>query len=319
MPVKSSVPVAICLAGPTASGKTALAMELFQRYPLRLINVDSAQVYRGLDIGTGKPSAIELEKAPHSLIDIRDPAEPYSASEFAKDALQEISLAHAAGQIPLLVGGTMLYFKVLRDGLAAMPDADPAIRSQIEEQAAEQGWDAVHARLAAVDPVAAERIHPNDPQRLQRALEVYLVSGRTLTDFHAEEAQGRALPQLEFRFFAIQPRERHVLHERIAARFQAMLEAGLVDEVRGLRERGDLHATLPSIKSVGYRQVWQHLEGKLSYEEMVEKSIIATRQLAKRQLTWLRSWRDLQILGGPTADSPADTIAESIENLLIKP
>lgn len=293
--------------GPTASGKTALAMELCKHRNIELVSVDSAQVYRGMDIGTGKPDEATLKRFPHRLIDIRDPSEPYSASDFRQDALREIAAISAEGKTPLLVGGTMLYFKVLRDGLAEMPNADPAVRQQIEDLAAKEGWDAVHAQLAEVDSEAAERIHPNDPQRLQRALEVYLVSGRTLSEHHQNELNGQNLP-CNLHFVAIQPEDRAVLHNNIAQRFHGMLAAGLLDEVRELHGREDLHEMLPSIKSVGYRQVWQHLEGELDYDAMVERSIIATRQLAKRQLTWLRSWPDLLTL--------SESSAKSINNVL---
>jgi len=298
----------ICIMGPTACGKTALAMELYPERDFQLISVDSAQVYRGMDIGTGKPDPETLAQYPHQLIDIRDPAEAYSASDFRRDATTAIHATRDAGKIPLLVGGTMLYFKVLRDGLADMPHANPEVRLHIETLAANEGWEQVHARLAEVDPVAAERIHPNDPQRLQRALEVYLVSGRSMTEHHQQEQQSlkETRPASPFRlhFFAIQPADRAQLHARIANRFHGMLEQGLVDEVSRLHEREDLHEILPSIKSVGYRQVWQYLEGDLDYDGMVERSIIATRQLAKRQLTWLRSWPDLLTL----SESPAISI-----------
>ena len=301
-------PDVLCIMGPTASGKTALAMDLYQHRDFQLISVDSAQIYRGMDIGTGKPDPDTLKLFPHRLIDIRDPAQAYSASDFRDDAINAIKQSHDAGKVPLLVGGTMLYFKVLRDGLADMPDANPEIRRQIENQAASEGWEKVHERLAEVDPVAAERIHPNDPQRLQRALEVYLVTGRSISDHHQHEQLslkgGQQEATFNLHFFAIQPEDRANLHERIAQRFHGMLEQGLVDEVSRLHHRGDLHQTLPSIKSVGYRQVWQYLEDELDYDGMVEKSIIATRQLAKRQLTWLRSWPDLL----PLSESPAKSI-----------
>ena len=289
--------------GPTASGKTAMALELVKRLPVQIISVDSAQVYRGMDIGTGKPDAATQKLAPHRLIDIKDPSEIYSASEFRHDALREISQVLAAGDIPLLVGGTMLYFKALRDGLADLPQADPDIRADIENLAREQGWEAVHARLGKVDPESAHRIHPNDPQRLQRALEVYLVTGRSMTELHREDSPGSTELPYKLHFLAIQPLSREQLHEQIALRFRQMLEQGLLEEVRQLHRRGDLHPMLPSIKSVGYRQVWQHLEGQLSYDDMVEKSIIATRQLAKRQLTWLRGWENLLSLNDPSANS----------------
>jgi tRNA dimethylallyltransferase len=287
---------AICLMGPTASGKTALAIELVQRFPMDIISVDSAQIYRGMDVGTGKPDAATLALAPHRLIDFLDPAESYSAARFCADARREMADIRAQGRIPLLVGGTMLYFKALRDGLAQMPAADPEVRAQILAQAQAEGWASVHAALASVDPVAAARIHPNDPQRLQRALEVFRVSGRSLSDWQqagklrapTEQADSESLL-----FMAIQPAERAVLHDRIAARFRTMLDDGLVAEVEKLKARPDLHIGLPSIRSVGYRQVWQYLDHEYGYDAMVERGIIATRQLAKRQITWLRSWGDL--------------------------
>lgn len=299
-------PDVICLMGPTASGKTAVAVDLVQERPMQIVSVDSAQIYRQMDIGTGKPEPEVLARAPHRLIDFIDPAQAYSASQFRSDAIREIDEILADGDIPLLVGGTMLYFRVLRDGLADMPDADPAVRAEIEALAEEQGWDAVHKQLAAVDPEAAARIHPNDPQRLQRALEVYRVSGRTLSSLHAAEQQAE-LPY-NLHFFAIQPEDRGVLHRQIETRFKQMLADGLEEEVRALHARGDLSHRLPSIKSVGYRQVWQYLEGEIDYEAMVERSIIATRQLAKRQLTWLRGWPSLQIL--------RDSSAQSVQHVL---
>ena len=287
---------AICLMGPTASGKTALAIDLVQRFPMEIISVDSAQIYRDMDIGTGKPDAETLAMAPHRLIDFLDPAEAYSAARFCTDARREMADIRAKGRIPLLVGGTMLYFKALRDGLATMPSADPEIRAKIEAQAAAEGWAAVHAELAKVDPVAAARIHPNDPQRLQRALEVYLVSGQSLTEWQqqAKQQSGQMNEDDEsLLFLGIQPSDRAVLHERIAQRFRSMVELGLTDEVAKLKARGDLHLGLPSMRSVGYRQVWQYLDGDYGYDAMMERGIIATRQLAKRQITWLRSWGDL--------------------------
>ncbi len=301
--------------GPTAAGKTALALELVKQKPFQIISVDSAQVYRGMDIGSGKPDQQTLALAPHRLIDILDPSQAYSASDFRRDAIAEIEQVVAQGQLPLLVGGTMLYFKVLRDGLADMPHADSQIRSEIENLAEREGWEAVHSWLTQVDPEAAGRVHPNDPQRLQRALEVFLVSGKTMTQFHAEEKAGRPGPDqmlpFNLHFLAIQPEQRDVLHKQIELRFRQMLEQGLVEEVQDLYQRDDLHPLLPSIKSVGYRQVWQYLAGDLSYDGMVEKSIIATRQLAKRQLTWLRSWENLENLGDPSALSVA-TITDSV-------
>ena len=291
------LPPAFCLMGPTACGKTAVAEQLVQHFPFEIISVDSALVYRGLDIGSGKPDAATLARAPHRLIDIRDPAQPYSAADFREDALRELREVLARGKLPLLVGGTMLYFKVLRDGLAAMPAATPDVRARILAQAAAEGWPALHRRLQQIDPLAAARIHPNDPQRLQRALEVFEVSGRALSALHAEAQSSQAgeLP-CQLLFLGMLPVERARLHEQIARRFHSMLAAGLIDEVAALQARGDLHPDLPSMRSVGYRQVWDYLDGKCDYATMVERGIAATRQLAKRQLTWVRGWQDLQEL-----------------------
>ncbi|WP_049723969.1 tRNA (adenosine(37)-N6)-dimethylallyltransferase MiaA [Gilvimarinus polysaccharolyticus] len=279
--------------GPTASGKTDLAIGLREHLPVELVSVDSTLVYRGMDIGTAKPSAAEQAAAPHRLIDIRDPAEPYSAADFVSDAEREVADIHAAGRIPLLVGGTMLYFKALLDGLAPMPAADSAVRERIEQDASEHGWEWVHRRLAEVDPKMAAEIHPNHSQRLSRALEVYLSSGQTMTELREQQARSRG-PLFTDRFnltqLVIAPRERSVLHGRIEQRFSAMIAAGLVAEVEALYHRGDLHSDLPAIRAVGYRQVWDYLEGRLSYDEMIERGVIATRQLAKRQFTWLRGW-----------------------------
>lgn len=300
----SSKPNVICLMGPTASGKTSLAVDLVRQHPFQIVSVDSAQIYKEMNIGTGKPGQGVLDIAPHRLIDFVDPAVPYSASQFSTDAFREIDEILDVGDIPLLVGGTMLYFRVLRDGLADMPHADPEIRAEIEKLALEQGWGAVHQQLAAVDPDSAARIHPNDPQRIQRALEVYRASGRTMTSLHAAmHARQEAELPYNLHFFAIQPEDRGVLHNQIETRFRQMLNEGLVDEVQALRSRGDLNHQLPSIKSVGYRQVWQYLDGEIDYDGMVEKSIIATRQLAKRQLTWLRSWPSLQSLSNSSHQS----------------
>ena len=295
-------PPAICLMGPTAAGKTQFAMDLADRFSSTLINVDSAQVYRGMDIGTGKPDATTRRRYPHRLMDIRDPSEIYSASQFRADAIQEMSDALVRGKTPVLVGGTMLYFKVLRDGLAAMPNASPRVRKQIETLAAESGWETVHAELKKVDPESAARIHANDPQRLQRALEVFLLTGKSLSALHRENHDPAELP-CRLYFVAIQPTDRAVLHNRIAERFRRMLSEGLIEEVRVLYERGDLNLNMSSMKSVGYRQVWQYLAGESTHGEMIEKSIVATRQLAKRQLTWLRGWSALRPLGEPNKNS----------------
>jgi tRNA dimethylallyltransferase len=283
--------------GPTACGKTAVAEQLVQHFPFEIISVDSALVYRGLDIGSGKPDAATLARAPHRLIDIRDPAQPYSAADFRQDALRELRDILDRGRIPLLVGGTMLYFKVLRDGLAELPAAAPELRRQLLARAASEGWPALHRQLQQVDPVSAARIHPNDPQRLLRALEVYEASGRPLSELH-EEGHATAVNDLpcQLLFFGMLPLERAKLHELIARRFHQMLANGFVDEVAALRQRPDLHPDLPSLRSVGYRQVWEYLEGQHDYATMVERALAATRQLAKRQLTWLRSWPELREL-----------------------
>jgi len=307
----TQLPPAIFLMGPTAAGKTDLAIELTKVLPCELISVDSALVYRGMDIGTAKPSRELLAQFPHSLIDILDPAESYSAADFRTDALAAMADITTRGKIPLLVGGTMLYYKALLEGLADMPAADPQVRAELEDEAARLGWQALHDQLAAVDPESAARIHPNDPQRLTRALEVYRVSGLTMTAHRQRQlaqsteagASGRSQLPYTVANLAIAPANRQVLHQRIAQRFTQMLEQGFIDEVVALRSRSDLHAGLPSIRAVGYRQVWDHLDGKLTSAEMQERGIIATRQLAKRQFTWLRSWADLQWLDSLDCDN----------------
>lgn len=291
----ASLPPAILLMGPTASGKTALAIDLVERGPFEIISVDSGMVYRDMDIGTAKPDAATLAHAPHRLIDIRDPADAYSAAEFRHDALREMAAVTAAGKIPLLTGGTMLYFKVLLEGLAAMPEADPDVRARLDAEAAAKGWPALHARLAEVDPVAAARLKPNDSQRLQRALEVWELTGKPLSQWHAEQAPPEPPP---FRLIqlAVSPPDRGILHQRIERRFDLMLEQGLVDEVARLRARPDLHADLPAMRAVGYAQVWSYLDGDIDAAEMRLRGIYATRQLAKRQFTWLKrfpaEWHD---------------------------
>ena len=277
--------------GPTASGKTTLAVELVRRYPMEIISVDSALVYRGMNIGTAKPGAELLAIAPHYLIDIRDPSAPYSAAEFREDALLAMAEITARGRIPLLVGGTFLYFRALQYGLSEMPAADREIRARLEAEAQREGWDALHARLAAIDPESAARIQPTDPQRIQRALEVYMLSGQPMSAFHAKQPSA----DLPYRLLklALIPADRTLLHDRIAARFRLMLADGLVDEVRKLFDRGDLSAELPAMRAVGYRQVGRYLSGQLEYEAMVDQAIIATRQYAKRQLTWLRGEPEL--------------------------
>ena len=278
------------LMGPTASGKTALALELCRQMPFEIISVDSAMVYRGMDIGTAKPTAATLALTPHRLIDICDPSEVYSAGHFRADALKEIQAIHAENKIPLLVGGTGLYFRALQRGIADLPVADVFIRRKLTEEAASGGWQKMHERLRQVDAASAERIHPNDPQRIQRALEVYQVSGRPLSSFFTEE-KNRALSCKIIKII-VAPADRAMLHERIRQRFEQMIEFGLINEVESLYARGDLSADLPSMRIVGYRQVWQYLESSLNREEMLEKAVVATRQLAKRQLTWLRAELD---------------------------
>ncbi|RMV73918.1 tRNA (adenosine(37)-N6)-dimethylallyltransferase MiaA [Pseudomonas coronafaciens] len=306
-----ALPPAIFLMGPTAAGKTDLAIELSKVLPCELISVDSALVYRGMDIGTAKPSKAQLAEFPHRLIDILDPAQSYSAADFRSDALAAMAEITARGNIPLLVGGTMLYFKALLDGLADMPAADAEVRAQLEADAQAFGWQSLHDQLAAVDPVSAARIHPNDPQRLIRALEVYRVSGMSMTAHREQQtaqsteaaASGRQQLPYTVANLAIAPADRKVLHHRIALRFEQMLDQGFLDEVLALRSRGDLHSGLPSIRAVGYRQVWDHLDGKLTRDEMQERGIIATRQLAKRQFTWLRSWENLHWLDSLASDN----------------
>lgn len=286
-----SLPPAIFIMGPTASGKTGLAIKLMEYYPIELISVDSALVYKDMDIGTAKPTKEELEKAPHRLISFLDPVEAYSAADFRKDALREMAEITRRGKIPVLVGGTMLYYRALEYGLADLPEADPEIRKKLTAQAEESSWDALHQRLEAIDPVAAKRIHPNDPQRIQRALEVYELTGKSLTAHHQAASQD-ALPYRLLKI-ALVPENREWLRELAKLRFEQMLNQGFMDEVRRLYERGDLHKDLPAIRAVGYRQAWEYLEGKLSEEEMKERAVIATRQLAKRQMTWLRSEKNV--------------------------
>ncbi|MGJ8518130.1 tRNA (adenosine(37)-N6)-dimethylallyltransferase MiaA [Carnimonas bestiolae] len=303
MPNQSSnaaFPPAIFLMGPTASGKTDAAIALHESLGCELISVDSAMVYRGMDIGTAKPSASELARAPHRLIDIRDPGEPYSAADFREDALAAMGEISARGKIPLLVGGTMLYFKTLLQGNDNLPASDPAQRAELEQELAAHGPAALHQQLERIDPEAAQRIHPNDPQRLLRALEVYRQTGRSLTE-HWREQQRQPLPYSIVQI-ALEPAERTELHRRIEQRFDAMLKTGLVDEVQALYQRGDLLPSLPSIKSVGYRQVWRYLSGECDWDSMREQGIIATRQLAKRQLTWLRSWPSVERIQVPDAE-----------------
>ena len=303
----SAKPAVVFIMGPTASGKTALAMQLADKFPCEIISVDSALVYKGLNIGSAKPSKQELESVPHHLIDIREPNEPYSAADFRVDAMQAIRETLAEGRIPVLVGGTMLYFKALVEGLAELPPADSHIRATLLCEAEENGWPSLHKRLHNVDPLAAQRIHENDSQRIQRALEVYEITGRNLSSLQEEGrtagACGKCFEDLyDVRAIALSPKERKILHQRIQVRFLQMLETGLIAEVKGLYTKYGKNTDLPAMRAVGYRQVWSFLSGELCYEEMVEKGIIATRQLAKRQLTWLRAWKNLHWFEGNEDD-----------------
>ena len=282
------------LMGPTASGKTDLALNLFDYMDVEIISVDSALIYREMDIGTAKPDRATLAKYPHALVDILDPTEVYSASDFAEDARQLIDQAHAQGKLPVLVGGTILYFKALAEGLAKLPEANAEIRAEIEAQAEQEGWPSVHARLAQLDPASGERLGPNDQQRIQRALEVFLMTGRSI-DSHWQEQQALELPWNVIPI-ALMPEDRAQLHQRIELRFNQMLEQGFEAEVIRLRERGDLNLNLPSMRCVGYRQMWQYLDGELDWQEMHHKGLVATRQLAKRQMTWLRSWQGAEVI-----------------------
>ena len=290
---QSKLPPVICLMGPTASGKTALAMALHDALPCDIISVDSALVYREMNIGTAKPTAAELAKYPHRLIDLIDASESYSAADFCRDALAEIEKIRANNRIPLLVGGTMMYFKSLIDGISPLPSANTEIRQVIENEASEHGWEYLHQQLADVDPVSAERIHQNDPQRLMRALEVYRITGKSMTELTKVKGERLGGDVLQF---AISPKDRKDLHARIALRFEQMIKQDFESEVVKLKQRADLHENLPSIRCVGYRQMWEYLNDEVDHDEMVFKGICATRQLAKRQLTWLRNWPNLQWL-----------------------
>jgi tRNA dimethylallyltransferase len=307
-------PRVLALAGPTASGKTAAAVAIALEFGAEIISVDSALVYRGMDIGTAKPTMSERGGVPHHLVDIRDPREPYSAAEFAADASGLIAQIHARGKTALLAGGTMLYFKALFEGLAAMPPADAAVRAELESQAAAHGWPSLHAELAKVDPATAQRLAPNDAQRIQRALEVFKVSGQPLSAFH--DGPRAALHWWDdVPLFSLEPADRTWLHARIAQRFDAMLEAGFIDEVMALRARGDLHADLPSMRCVGYRQAWELLDAQqrgapLPLAELREKGIAATRQLAKRQLTWLRGMPGRRVIACDAADAQQELLRQ---------
>ena len=310
---RPGTPRAIFLMGPTASGKTALAVELRRRFPVDIVSVDSALVYRGMDIGTAKPDAATLREAPHALIDIRDPAESYSAAEFRADALEVMAGSAGAGRVPLLTGGTMLYFRALARGLAELPSASPELRAALDAEAREHGLQKLHDRLAARDPVAAGRIHPNDPQRIQRALEVIELTGRRLSELQREQSDA----DLGYRVLRLVacPRPRARLHARIEQRFELMLEQGFLREVETLRARGDLHRDLPSMRCVGYRQAWSYFEGEIDRDEMVRRAVVATRQLAKRQLTWLRRETDA-VWYDPTEETAQESVIGEIARFL---
>jgi tRNA dimethylallyltransferase len=297
----------LCLMGPTASGKSAAAMALAKRLPIEIVSVDSALVYRGMDIGTAKPSREEQAAVPHHLIDVIDPTESYSAARFVSDAEAAVDSIRSRGRVPLLVGGTMLYFKALRDGLDDMPSSDLEVRAEIEREAKAEGWDAMHRKLAAVDAVSAARLAPLDSQRISRALEVWRSSGQTLSSLQSNRANAEPRPLIAL---SLEPSDRSVLHHRIEQRFDAMLDAGLIDEVERLHDRGDLHERMPSMRCVGYRQIWDYLEGRDDRATMRERGIAATRQLAKRQMTWLRSMPERIVI-----DSLADDASERVARL----
>lgn len=303
-------PPIVFLMGPTASGKTGVAIALSQRLPLDIISVDSTLLYRGLNIGSAKPTAEELALAPHQLIDIRDPAEVYSVADFVADAHAAIAASHARGRVPLLVGGTMMYFNALLHGLADMPAADPALRAELEERAAREGWPALHKQLAAVDPETASSLHPNHSQRIMRALEVYYLSGESMSTLRRRQPRRQLDQEFQLVQIALLPRHRSVLHQRIERRFLEMLNQGFEEEVRILHSRGDLSPGLPAIRAVGYRQMWDYLEGATGRDEMIARAVAATRQLAKRQLTWLRKWPKLEEVYIDSADGRELEISE---------
>jgi tRNA dimethylallyltransferase len=303
-----ALPFHIALAGPTASGKTAAALEIARHHAVEIISVDSALVYRGMDIGTAKPTAQEQAAVAHHLIDIRDPLQAFSAADFVRDASALIQDISARGKLPLLVGGTMLYFKALSEGLDEMPPADPAVRDVLSQEAAEQGWPALHALLATVDPITAQRLAPMDGQRIQRALEVYRVSGLPLSHFHAAKAADRVSSPSSAVLISLEPTDRAWLHARIAQRFDTMLAGGFLDEVRALRARGDLHIDLPSMRCVGYRQAWEALDGLWPLTELRDKGVFATRQLAKRQITWLRSMPQRHVVACEALDAACQVL-----------
>jgi len=304
--------IAVCLMGPTASGKTDIAISLCKRFPFELISVDSALVYRGMNIGTAKPDAETLARVPHRLVDIRDPEEPYSAGDFVRDAGAAMADIFAAGRIPLLVGGTMLYFRALINGMAELPAADPAMRQQIDEEAEKDGWPAMHERLQEVDPELAARLNPNDSQRIQRGIEVYRLSGVALSEWQARGREEPVEQGIDYVRVGLLPEPRSLLHERIEMRLNTMINNGFLDELKVLRERAGLRRDSSAMRSVGYRQFWAHLEGECSLEEATFKALVATRQLAKRQHTWLRSEPDLKLFDPLEAD-----VIDAISGFLI--
>lgn len=310
-----NLPPAIFIIGPTASGKTGLAIKLMKHFPIEIISVDSALVYKDMDIGTAKPTADELEAAPHRLISFLDPSEAYSAADFRRDALREMAKITAAGKIPVLVGGTMLYYRALEYGLAILPEADPELRERLSTEAEQIGWDGMHKKLAEIDPASGERLHPNDKQRIQRALEVFELTGKSLTQHQIEHQQDKsnALPYRLLKI-ALIPEEREWIRELADTRFRIMLKDGFIDEMKALHARKDLHADLPSIRCVGYRQAWQYLEGELDYDEMIERAVIATRQLAKRQMTWMRSEKNITPYGAKTYE--LDAVVSGIQQFI---
>lgn len=308
----TALPPPILLMGPTASGKSALALALARRWPAEIISVDSAQVYRGMDIGTAKPSAAEREAVPHHLLDLLDPAEAYSAARFCTDAARLIGEIRSRGRVPILVGGTMLYFRALTRGLNALPSADPTLRRELEARARREGWPALHAQLARVDAATAARLHPHDQQRIQRALEIHALSGIPASDWHARSRSPAWAGPCVRIILELEPRT--LLHQRIAERFARMMEAGLLEEVRALHARSDLHPGLPAIRSVGYRQLWAYLDGSCTLEQAVEQAVAASRQLAKRQLTWLKSE-----IGALRLDARAADLPEQVLNCLDEP
>ena len=343
-PAAAVLPPAIFIMGPTASGKTDLALQLCKRLPCDIISVDSAMIYRGMDIGTAKPSAAELAQAPHRLIDICSPTDTYSAADFRRDALVEMAKITAAGRIPLLVGGTMMYFKALLHGMSDLPSASPQVREQLVQQAQLQGWEALHRELAAADPVAARLIHPNNRQRLIRALEVQRLTGQPISSLwqappavfsnmadanaadnedytYVTRWQADAGPCLPYTVaqLAIAPQQRKTLHQRIYQRFLTMLDSGLLSEVEGLMARGDLDPSMPSMRCVGYRQAWEYLSGQCDHAAFVDKGVAATRQLAKRQLTWLRKWPDALWLDSDSKDIIADALKKAGLSTTLKP